>query len=303
MFTMTVADSVEEPANVERPEGSGSGDRVRMTAEEEVRLARLWREHGDLGARERLVKANLGLVISIARRYRNAGVPMDELIAEGNLGLISAVDGFDYSCGSRLSTYAAYWIRQGISRAFASNSPRGRLKAKDRRDLGEFERAERTHYAKTGGPATDAEIAEILGWSTHRVAECRAMHQVHMRPASLDQRRADGTSPVIQPTAATEAAPAERTDTGSAIADLLKDLSPFERAAVEMRFGLHGAEPQSVDTIANSLDHTRRETREALRMAMAKLARRGRLLRMNERSFRAADEEHDGWGESFQSIE
>jgi DNA-directed RNA polymerase sigma subunit (sigma70/sigma32) len=129
------------------------------------------------------------------------------------------------------------------------------------------------------------------------------MHHVHLRPASLDQRRADGTSPVLQPAATTVAVPVERGNQQEAIADLLKDLSPFERAAVEMRFGLHGAEPQSVDTIANSLDHTRRETREALRIAMAKLSRKGRSLRMNERGYREADGSDDGLSDASGAFE
>ena len=249
--------------------------RTRMTAEEEARLARAWRTRADRLARDRLVTSNLGLVVCIAQRYRNSGVPLEELIAEGNLGLISAVDGFDPECGSRFSTYAAYWIRQGISRAFAANSPRGRLNGHDRRDLTELERASRIHHARSGAAPTDAELAQALGWTRARVTARKSMSLSHSRPCSLDQSHPDGLARGRQ--AVEHGAPIRevRTATGATIARLLSTLSPVERSAVVLRFGLHGAEPRNVDTIAHSLDHTRAEIRAALRTAMAKLSRCG----------------------------
>jgi RNA polymerase sigma factor (sigma-70 family) len=269
----TATDQEQEPGN--RSSTPSPERRGRMTAEEEATLARAWRHGGDTLARERLVTANLGLVVAIAQRYRNSGVPFEELIAEGNLGLIRAVDGFDPDCGPRLSTYAAYWIRQGISRAFAASTPRGRLNPRERRDLAELEREARRYYTQTGAPPTNAELASALGWSMERVAQCRAVHVSHARPCSLDQPRPDGVAQTIHPPAP-ETRTREPSNIGARLDRLLESLPAFQRSAVEMWFGLHGAEPQSVDTIARSLDHTRRETRRALRGALARLAREGR---------------------------
>lgn len=271
LTTTQTQSSITEILPAPQPAG-----RERMSAAEEARLARAWQQRADRSARDQLVTANLGLVVSIARRYRNAGVPLEELIAEGNVGLLSAVDGFDPESGFRLSTYAAYWIRQGIGRAFAASTPRGRLVARDRRDLTAMEHAARAFYARTGTAPTDAELARELGWSAERVRECRGMHVSHSRPCSLDQPRPDGETASIQPAAPAAEAPLAPGGAAAQVDSLLRDLTPFERSAVELRFGLHGTEPRSLDGVACSLGHTRRETRAVLRAAMAKLARRGR---------------------------
>lgn len=255
----------------------------RITAEEERRLASAWRHRGQLGARDRLVTANLGLVVAIARRYKNSGVPLDELIAEGNLGLLRAVDGFDPGCGSRFSTYASYWIRQGISRAFAASTPRGRLNSRDRRDVNQLDAAARRHYIEHGGMPTVAELAETLGWARSKVEAVRAMSVRFARPASLDQPRNDDSAPMPMPSAPTQAPRADRTESMTRVDKLLEMLSPDERAAVELRFGLHGIEPQSLEAIAESLSRSPRQARLALRTAMAKLARRGSALAVEER--------------------
>ncbi len=256
--------------------GAARGTRVRLSAEEEADLARQWRYHRNQDCRDRLVTANLGLVVAIASRYRNAGVALEELIAEGNLGLLSAVDGFDPECGSRFSAYAAYWIRQGISRAFAANSPRGRLKGRDRRDLMEYERAQRTFYAHTGRPPTDAEVARELGWGPERVTLCRTLHLSHARPSSLDYAAPDGTTRTVHPAAPDILPTAEPGESSGTVAKLMVGLPEFERRAVEMRFGLDGAEPQSVEMIAQTIGRSRREVRRALRSGLAQLARRAR---------------------------
>ena len=222
----------------------------------------------------------MGRVVAIARRYRASGVALDELIAEGNLGLLRAVDGFDPSCGARFSTYAAYWIRQGISRAFAANSPRGRLGSRDRRDVMALERAKRNHYLSEGRQPTVAELAGVLDWTTERVCACSALSRSFVRPFSIDEPDKDSERSSIQP-AAPEATGkiTNQEELASDIDKLLEDLTPMERGALELRFGLHGAEPQGVDTIAESMDCTRRETRAAMRTAMAKLSRKCKAAR------------------------
>lgn len=255
---------------------------TRISAEEEKHLASAWRHRGQLGARDRLVTANLGLVVAIARRYKNSGVPLDELIAEGNLGLLRAVDGFDPGCGSRFSTYASYWIRQGISRAFAASTPRGRLNSRDRRDVNQLDAAARRHYLEHGVMPTVAELAEELGWPRSKVEAFSAMSVRFARPASLDQPRNDDAAPMPHPSAPAPAPKADRSESVTRVDRLLEMLSPDERAAVELRFGLHGIEPQSLEVIAKSLSRSPRQTRLSLRTAMAKLARRGSALAIEE---------------------
>ena len=251
------------------------GRAARLTLEEETTLAVAWRQEGSSEARERLVEANMGLVVSIARRYRASGVSLDELVAEGNLGLLRAVDGFDPACGARFSTYAAYWIRQGISRAFAANSPRGRLGSRDRRDVMALEKMMRQLYATSGRQPTIGELAGALEWTTERVCACSALSRSFVRPFSIDEPQKDSEWQSMQ-YAAPEAqgTATHQGDLASDIDRLLEDLTPMERGALEMRFGLHGAEPQGLDSIADSLDSTRRETRMAMRTGMAKLARK-----------------------------
>lgn len=251
---------------------------TRISAEEERHLASAWRHRGQRGARDRLVTANLGLVVAIARRYKNSGVPLDELIAEGNLGLLRAVDGFDPGCGSRFSTYASYWIRQGISRAFAASTPRGRLNSRDRRDVNTLDAAARRHYIEHGDMPTVAELAETLGWPRSKVEAFRAMSVRFARPASLDQPRNAESGPMPHPSAPAPAPRVERSESVTKVGRLLELLSPEERAAVELRFGLNGIEPQSLEVIAKSLSRSPRQARLALRTAMAKLARRGSAL-------------------------
>lgn len=261
---------------------------VRLSAEEEAELAIAWRQHGDQSARDRLITGNLGLVVAIARRYRGSSVPMDDLIAEGNLGLLHAVDGFDPTCGARLSTYAAYWIRQGISRAFASHSPRGRLSRKDRQDLGEYDRACREHYTKQGELPTDSQVAKALGWSGERVANCRSLTISQSRPASLDHPLPMSNSP--QTTAVSDGGVGK--EQGGMESDRLEavlgELDNDERFAVELRFGLHGHQPQTIESIARSLGNTKRETKAAIRGAMTKL---GRSLRPATRTGRSLSAE------------
>ncbi len=257
------------------------GRAARLTLEEETELAVAWREQGSSGARERLVEANMGLVVSIARRYRASGVSLDELVAEGNLGLLRAVDGFDPTCGARLSTYAAYWIRQGISRAFAANSPRGRLGSRDRRDVMALEKMMRQYYATNGQQPTTGELADALEWTTERVCLCSALSRSFVRPFSIDEPQKDSERQASQYAAPqAQCSVTNQADLAIDIDRLLEDLTPMERGALEMRFGLHGAEPRGLDSIADSLDCTRRETRMAMRTAMAKLARKCKVGRL-----------------------
>ncbi|HVU63588.1 MAG TPA: sigma-70 family RNA polymerase sigma factor [Phycisphaerales bacterium] len=281
MFTTTTAavDTIEQ-SDLARVEPSTKDRGRRLTASEEAEFARAWRSRADAAARERLITANLGLVVAIASRYRDGGVPLEELIAEGNLGLVRAVDGFNPECGSRFSTYAAYWIRQGISTAFAASTPRGRLSGSERRDLSTYERALKRFYALTGRSPTDAEMVEALRWSNERVAACRDRRGTFCRPTSLEQPRTVGIVRTTEPDRKASPPMVVEPELRARVARLLSHLSPFERAIVEMRFGLHGGQPQTIGAISHSINRPKREVSGTLRAAMASLSKSARRQRV-----------------------
>lgn len=256
---------------------------IRLSAEREAELATQWRVKKSMAARDELVTANLGLVVAVARQYQQRGVPLDELVAEGNLGLINAVDRFDPACGARFSTYAAFWIKQGISRAFAASSPRGRLNGQDRRDLRAFELAERRLYSQTGQAPSHAELARELGWGVDRVAACAKAGSSFSRPVSLDQTQDERTSRRAG-IGAPETAYKELAEASSAseMVELLSGLTDLERSALELRFGLHGGTPRSVSAVATCLDRTKQTAKLALRSAISKVARSSTALRRDE---------------------
>jgi RNA polymerase sigma factor (sigma-70 family) len=296
LITVTDTAALTEHAphtQVDSPVASRSN---RLTASEEAEFARAWRINGSKAARDRLITANLGLVVAIAQRYRGGGVPLDELIAEGNLGLVHAVDGFNPECGSRFSTYAAYWIRQGISRAFAASSPRGRLSGQERRDLSTYERAMHRFYTLMGCTPTDAEMADLLSWTPERIAACRNRVGSYSRPTSLEQPRAVGAVRTTEPDRKAEQPTLADPETHKKVVSLLSHLSPHERAIVEMRFGLHGGQPRTIGAISRSMNCSKREISDVLHAAMASLsktARRAMLAGKTGGPARAGSFRHD----------
>jgi RNA polymerase sigma factor (sigma-70 family) len=250
-----------------------------LTREEELDLARRTRA-GDEAAKQRLIESNLRLVVQIARRYRNRGLPLPDLIEEGNLGLLRAVDKFEPDRGTRFSTYATWWIRQAVARALANQARTIRLPVHVELLLGRYKKEHERLIQTLGRTPTTGELAQALGMNEDQLAE---LEELRLQPVSLDAPAGRDTRPIgdtipdatADPTAALTRLFHERAD----LAAVLDDLAPNERTVLRRRFGLDGAEPQTLEAIGQSLDYSRERIRQieasGLRKLRALLGARG----------------------------
>jgi RNA polymerase primary sigma factor len=226
-----------------------------LSAAEECALARRI-ERGDLRARERMIEANLLLVVSVAKRYRNPGIPLADLVQEGTIGLIRAVEKFDHRRGNRFSTYAVYWIRQHVARAAAEKSRLVRLPATANARLMRLQRLERDLRAQSGRAPTSAELAAALDLPT---AEVEHLLRVAAPVASLDEPAGESGAPLgaaLADGGAHDPLEALGIEAGF-VAALLDVLSPRQREVIERRFGLAGHDVASPAEIARMLGVTR----------------------------------------------
>lgn len=262
-------------------------DLGRITADEEISLAKAWREHGCKASRERLITANLRLVIAYSKRYANRGVSMDELVAEGNVGLIQAVDRFDPTMGCRFSTYAAFWIRQSIGQAFAVSLSSVTVRRRDSRCVSALDQAETSFMATHGHAPNGVEAGEVLGWTPEKVRTVQVLRQFRAKPANGTTSLSDLS--IVDRGDAPPAALSVADAAANSITDvqrLLFSLSPIERKAVELRFGFDGGESRSARAVAAALDRPVRTTKAILRSALVKMSRLGYALGF-------ADRDHD----------
>ncbi len=247
------------------------GTLARVTLPEESALATAWRTNGCTKSRERLITANLRLVIMMAKRYSHRGVAFDELVAEGNLGLIHAVDNFDPSAGARFSTYAVYWIRHSISEVFARSSRNARLTRSDRLDVNAVDRATATFHAAYGRVPSEHELAEALDWQPDRVRSVQRLiagrTQTHSLNDGSDSTFHVPTRETVEHDGNDSSRQAER------LGALLDLLSPQERQVIELRFGLCGREACSLNLLADSMGVAPRIVKIRLESAMMKLTR------------------------------
>ncbi len=232
-----------------------------LTASEEVKFARRIRQ-GDESARHRMIESNLRLVVKIARRYINRGLPLLDLIEEGNLGLIHAVKKFDPERGFRFSTYATWWIRQTIERAIMNQSRTVRLPIHVVKEINACIRASRTIRQTQDSHPTAAEIAAYLHKDVAEVARLLALHErVTICSSSSDDER----GPLDSLPARHDAEPAQcaQQERVNAILDAwIFKLSDRQRTVVERRFGLHGHHRLTLEEIGKEIGVTRERVRQ-----------------------------------------
>jgi RNA polymerase primary sigma factor len=246
-----------------------------LTPEEEIALAKRVRK-GDKQAREQMIKANLRLVVKIARDYEAYGLPLLDLINEGNMGLIKGVERFDPRKGAKLSTYAAWWIKQSIKRALANQSKTVRLPVHVVDKLSHIRRAEVKLHDLFAREPTDEELAAELGIEAKRLKHYRSMA---IRPASLDapvggEDSTQMADVIPDEDAATPYEQLEETTNAALVREMIVTLDTREQAILRHRFGLDDAEVMTLEEVGEEFGVTRERIRQIQEEALKKLRRK-----------------------------
>jgi RNA polymerase primary sigma factor len=243
-----------------------------LTPEQEIELAGKIKK-GDLAARERMILANLRLVVTIAHDYANLGMALLDLISEGNIGLTKAVERFDPTKGAKLSTYAAWWIKQSIKRALANQSKTIRLPVHLVDKIAKVRRVSLQMSDELGREPTDEELGEELGIAGRKVAQLKSLG---IRPTSLDATIGDGDSTEFSEMIGDEDAetPFELLRDKNLLHEmdgLLEVLDKRERKIIAQRFGLNGGKPKTLEDVGKDFGVTRERIRQLQNIALAKL--------------------------------
>jgi RNA polymerase primary sigma factor len=261
-----------------------------LTPEQEVELAgRIKR--GDERARDHMIRANLRLVVKIAYDYSHLGLPLLDLISEGNMGLMKAVERFDPSKGGKLSTYAAWWIKQSIKRALANQSKTIRLPVHMVDKIAKLRRTAMQMQESLGREPTNEELAEALGLPVKKVAHLKT---VSVRPTSLDAPVGEDDSTELGELVCDENEPTPFENlrgktTLQDIGALVSNLDPRETEILRLRFGLDGELPKTLEEVGQALHVTRERVRQLQNTALAKM--RKALLKLEKQN--TAEEARD----------
>jgi len=279
-----VETEAEEPAERGRERSAYDGDTAiklylreigqvkLLTPQEEIELAARIKK-GDKKAREQMIKANLRLVVKIARDYEGIGLPLLDLISEGNIGLMKAVERFDPAKGGKLSTYGSWWIKQSIKRALANQSKTIRLPVHLVDKISKMRRTSMRMQEELGREPTDEELGEELGITSSRVSQ---MRMAAIRPASLDAPIGDEDSnnfaEVVQDESAdTPYEQLEEKTVTRMLQEMVKTLDPREATILRARFGLDGGPQKTLEEVGQKFGVTRERVRQIQNIALKKL--------------------------------
>jgi len=244
-----------------------------LNAKEEQQLA-IAIGNGDLEARDKMVRANLRLVVNIARGYTGKGLGLQDLIEEGNLGLLRAVEGFDPGMGTRFSTYASYWIKQSIKRALINSAKAIRIPAYMVELLSKWRRASNRLSDELGRNPTSEEIARVLGLPRKKLPIIKKAILIYNLTPQTDQADIGWSlgEMIMDERSRSPDEELLESDNLSFVMDQLDQMDPRESAVLRMRFGLGDYEPQTLKEIGEALGLTRERVRQIETEALNRLA-------------------------------